>query len=278
MRLFVDTTRSGVTRLDLDARRLTFRKPETHNPDKPGSWTCAQAKCDGHRVLVSPPYVFTSQGIDVADKVASCSWYKHCIEWLPPGQWLDGEIFAENGGREALKTLLAEHSPDTQFAAFGYSALDPMTPMDIVAITIGGSGIDTLPMLDYSPEALGVVAKLGVQYDGVVYKNFMYGAWAKHKHQRTIDLVVLGIKPGTRKYEGQAGSLICGIGDRVLANVSGMDDDERRLISNTDIGRVVEVEYERVGSAGKLQHPRFLMWRDDKKPSECTLEQDPSLC
>ena len=31
-----------------------------------------------------------------------------------------------------------------------------------------------------------------------------------------------------------------------------------------DIGRIVEVEYQRVTRLGKLRHPRFKRWRDDK--------------
>ena len=74
------------------------------------------------------------------------------------------------------------------------------------------------------------------------------------------------------------GSLQCALADgRVVANVSGMDDEVRAAISGEDAYRVCEVKYERVGSGGKLQHPRFVAWRDDKLPEQCTADQDPRL-
>ena len=63
-----------------------------------------------------------------------------------------------------------------------------------------------------------------------------------------------------------------------LASCSGMDDDVREQITDWDIGRTCEIAYERVGSQGRLQHPRFISWRDDEKlPHDCTIDQDEKL-
>jgi ATP-dependent DNA ligase len=105
----------------------------------------------------------------------------------------------------------------------------------------------------------------------------MYGSWSKAKNERTIDLVVMGMRMGKGKYWGMCGSLRLGIGGIEVARCSGMDDDVREIITNDDIGRVVEVKYERMGSKGRLQHPRFMCWRDDKKASDCHFDQDPEL-
>jgi len=97
------------------------------------------------------------------------------------------------------------------------------------------------------------------------------------KHRKTIDLVVQGFQPGRGKYAGMVGSLLCGIGEIEIARVGGMNDAARVAITEADLGRVVEVEYERVASQGRLRHPRFLRWRDDKLPEHCKLDQDPKL-
>ncbi len=36
-----------------------------------------------------------------------------------------------------------------------------------------------------------------------------------------------------------------------------------------DLGRVFEVEYDRVAAKGKLRFPRFVCWRPDKPKEEC---------
>jgi ATP-dependent DNA ligase len=145
--------------------------------------------------------------------------------------------------------------------------------------TIGDSADGILRTLrEHADEAIDNVRNLGVHFDGVVFKNGMYQEWAKLKHQKTIDLIVTGIKPGKGKYAGMCGSLECAVAEGVeVANVSGMNDTDRQDIGPHDIGRVVEVEYERVGSRGRLQHPRFLWFRPDKKPEQCTADQDPAL-
>lgn len=86
----------------------------------------------------------------------------------------------------------------------------------------------------------------------------------------TCDLEVIGIEPGTGKYEGKVGSLICRSADgEVLVNVgSGLSDDDREY-SNW-VGKIVEVVYnERIlakaeGSKWSLFLPRFSRVRIDK--------------
>jgi ATP-dependent DNA ligase len=55
-----------------------------------------------------------------------------------------------------------------------------------------------------------------------------------------------------------------------ITRVSGMPDEQRLDIDEKkDLGRVVEVEYQDVGNGGRLIHPRFVRWRDDKPASQC---------
>lgn len=136
----------------------------------------------------------------------------------------------------------------------------------------------------------------GTTIEGYVLKDHPLSGWWKFKPGRTLDAVVTGIKPGEGKYLGQCGALavslyaacICPAGGphdkacpvcipgsdlQEIALVSGMDDLTRSQIDSTDIGRVIEVEYQLVGDGGRLRHPRFLRWREDKLATECTMDQ-----
>ena len=126
----------------------------------------------------------------------------------------------------------------------------------------------------------------------------------KVKRVRTIDCVVVGWRPG--KEEGTLGSLILGLYDeagevRVVGHTSGFRAKQKRELpamlapyetgergsgepSRWTAGRelewvsvrpelVVEVAFDHV-SAGRIRHgARFLRWREDKQPRECTIAQ-----
>jgi ATP-dependent DNA ligase len=126
----------------------------------------------------------------------------------------------------------------------------------------------------------------------------------KVKRVRTIDAVVVGYRPG--KEQGTVGSLILGLYDdggqlRVVGHSSGLRAAEKRKLvdrlapyqtgkrGHGDPSRwknekelewielrpelVVEVTFDHV-SGGRIRHgTRILRWREDKKPTECRLEQ-----
>jgi ATP-dependent DNA ligase len=126
----------------------------------------------------------------------------------------------------------------------------------------------------------------------------------KVKRVRTIDSVVVGWRPG--KEEGTLGSLILGLYDKggelhVVGHTSGFRAKQKRELPATlapyetgergtaDASRwtagrelewvsvrpelVAEVSFDHV-SAGRIRHgARFLRWREDKPPRECTLDQ-----
>ena len=126
----------------------------------------------------------------------------------------------------------------------------------------------------------------------------------KIKRIRTIDAVVMGWRPG--KEEGTVGSLILGLYDdadrlRVVGHTSGFKAAEKRelpsRLAEYETGRrgagdpsrwnnerelewidmrpelVVEVTFDHT-SNDRIRHgTKILRWREDKKPSECSMEQ-----
>jgi ATP-dependent DNA ligase len=125
----------------------------------------------------------------------------------------------------------------------------------------------------------------------------------KVKRVRTIDCVVVGWRPG--KEEGTLGSLILGLYEdgelQVVGHTSGFKAKEKRELpkmlapyetgergtgdaSRWTAGRelewvsvrpelVCEVAFDHV-SARRIRHgAKFLRWREDKPPQECTIDQ-----
>jgi ATP-dependent DNA ligase len=192
--------------------------------------------------------------------------------------------FAER--REELTQLIAA-APGRKKSASGSVELTPLTRHQETAI----------PWL-HSGE--GVIAKqLDAPYRPGERKGFV-----KVKHVRTIDVVIVGWRPG--KEEGTVGSLILGLYDergelRPIGHTSGLKAKEKRELVKTlapyetgergsgdpsrwDTDRelewkqlrpelVVEITYDHT-SGGRIRHgSKIVRWRDDKKPKDCTLDQ-----
>jgi len=293
----VITERDGRTMVDFHHKWIRFRKPGQHDGKR--QYRFVQVKGDGYRVLVikvpdaNKLEVITTSGHDEAPRLEQCPWYHQLCKRMGDLQWFDGEIFLPGDTAENLKTAIVASDKRIEFQAFGFSQIPWDANLSMLDTICDHHKIKQLPWQlcrtpDYEQsllateyerqeQALENVRKLGCHYDGVVFKDGIYDAWAKMKHRKTIDLVVQGFQPGRGKYAGMVGSLLCGIGEIEIARVGGMNDAARVAITEADLGRVVEVEYERVASQGRLRHPRFLRWRDDKLPEHCKLDQDPKL-
>ena len=293
----VNTEREGHTRLNWERSYIVFRKPGPYKPEL--DYQYVQAKCDGHRVMaIKVPetnslMVVTTSGHDVGPQLTQCGWYHQLCKRLQDQHWFDGEVYLPGKTAEHLKTAMVEGSNEIEFAAFGYSLAPGTTSLEELQRLCDAHKIKTptwsrckareaeklLLGKNYDPQATALenVRSLGVEFDGVVFKNGMYSEWGKLKHRKTVDCVVTGLMPGKGKYKGMVGSLACSVHGIEIAKAAMMPDEIRAEITENDIGRVVEVEYERVASQGRLRHPRFLRWRDDKRPDQCTVDQDPDL-
>lgn len=119
--------------------------------------------------------------------------------------------------------------------------------------------------------------------EGVVLKNIFspYGEdWVKVKKESTLDVVVVGFKPGLGKYDGQVGAARVAVLDddgrwREVGLVSGMTD-EVRMDMTTDpqrwLGSVVEIAAQEMGR-DRLRHPRFRRARSDADARQATLRK-----
>lgn len=93
----------------------------------------------------------------------------------------------------------------------------------------------------------------------------------KLKQELSADLRVVGYEPGTGKYEGMLGALICKTDDnQIRVNVgTGFTDEQRELANIPDIGSIVEIKYNAVidskdSSIKSLFLPVYMGKRFDK--------------
>jgi hypothetical protein len=262
----------------------------------------AHAKIDGIYVeIFKMPEIFggglrihTSLPSDITEQIISADhdWYHKCNAYLRPGERLHAELYAPGESSSYVKHALAEKKP-LSLAVFACQAkqLSVNAPLNTVDEFVTNSY-----QLAFAPYLWDIDANVLASrapphgIEGWVFKNGNFLDWYKWKPVRTIDCVVLGFTPGEGKYSGQAGALRVGVYVRAqgsgiadsylmqeIALVSGMTDNERALINEHDINRVVECAYQCVGSAGRLRHPRFVRWREDKAPVMCNARQDEQL-
>ena len=200
---------------------------------------------------------------------------------VPSGVTVHGELWAPGRRASAVKSLLASKSyRELAFTVWGIEELGPVT-LETLRIAVHMWGLELTPFTrrhawPIETEYHVMRRDHGDDVEGLVLCDGNMLNQRKWKPVRTVDCVVTGFTDGDGKYLGLVGSLLVSLGDRELARVSGMDDKTRILISDDEdayLGRVVEVAYQYVGDGGRLRHPRFVRFRDDKEARECTLDQ-----
>lgn len=269
-------------------------------PYKPGlSFRYAQAKLDGIWLTVKDGRAYTSHPTDITEKLTHLEWWPR-VEQMSRDCAIHGELCVAGMRASYVKSALAQRSSELEFVGFAIEGgIAPRRPELALPELEREFAQHRVPFAEFyhlpqdwikKPEDLftewSECGWNGHGVEGIVFKNGNLLDWHKWKPTRTIDLVVTGITDGAGKYEGLPGSLVCSViiehGEnhaitQEVANVSGMDDDTRELITSDDVGRVCEVAYQYVGSKARLRHPRFVRWRDDKEAHACTADQDPEL-
>lgn len=235
----------------------------------------AHHKYDGHFIRIEGGRFYTSNPTDITDQLPSR--IRECARLLRSEHIYYGELYVQGEKASAVKTHLKAQSDQLQLVFFATTALEVDATLHRVQEYFWKPGLAFAPFIDvggHTPESL--FALMGEDQEGWMLKNGNLLDWYKLKPVLTCDLVITDVEWGKNKNLGLIGSLVCSAEGREIANVSGMDDAMREwMTDNLDaiIGKVVEVEYQYVGSKGRLRHPRFKQLRDDKKAEDCSLDQ-----
>lgn len=272
---------------------------QTYDPAKHGrvAFKYAHIKRDGHFLKLvkgvnNQLYAWTSNPIDIVDKLQFCRWYPQALK-LPAGVSLLGELWLPGSRSEAIKTAIKDENDRLQFDVFAidnwrfndnlHNRLQDM-PLSEVAELSSSLDFPFIPWFDH-PFTIEQLQKIQQQNDagieGFVLKNGNLLDWTKLKPRKTIDVVVTRLLPGQGKYLNQVGSLVCCTSEGYeVASVSGMNDRQRAWMTNRSdeiLRHVIEVEYQNVGAGGRLRHPAFVRVREDKEISQCPVSQDSDL-
>jgi hypothetical protein len=232
-----------------------------------------QVKLDGHFLLVKN----TANGVECWSRKPTLlhlgfMQFTHSIATrCMVGAEFHGELWYPGKPASYVKTAIAQQDHNLRFSAFAISSQDAGQSLEEVERTLSYISLHTVPFWTPHPRDWEHARALVPDAEGLVYKDGNLLNHEKWKPVLTADLVVHDVKDGQGKYLGLVGSLVCGLADgTIVADVGGMDDETRiHMTDEPPIGRVVEVAYQYVGSKGRLRHPRFVQYRDDKRPEEC---------
>lgn len=260
-----------------------------------------QKKLDGHRMLAlvqpngseKPAIFLTRNSTDLFDQIFQKAKENPIWPWvgklikLPCRSSIDGELHVPGEKASYVKTAIKECDPRLEFTAFAapwYSGEKVPEFEDAFHLT-EHHGIDFAPFYYFEdgPKVLNVPyweSKIVDGQEGWVAKQAHYSGWYKIKKVRTLDAIITGTTLGEGKYFGLIGALKCSVYDSrgsliEICSCSGMTDDVRYMQGLK--GKVVEIKYQEVGSKGRLRHPNFVRFREDKLPYECSTIQDPEL-
>lgn len=210
-------------------------------------------------------------------------WYRRLARGLEPGMSVVGEMYVPGQPASAVVTAMKDPSLPLELAVFAVPAVDfKVTPISMEDARQGlhRLGLDTPITVQYTEQTRDDLMQYAREWgtEGVVLKQGHWEGWYKVKTEQTVDLICTGLKMaevGTEFY-GHVGSIrgsayVNGVLTEV-ACVSGMTLETRRAITKADIGRPFEATYQYIAAGGRLRHPRFNRWRDDKPAHECTLE------
>lgn len=228
---------------------------------------------------------------------------RHLFKAMPRKTSVDMEICSGAGLRESVATALKDPSMPLRFVAFAVPFLggcdlrgqslynvEKIVRQWDVGVSFARFELGSPLVKDYDEHREWLLTKardLGIE-GWVLKREGQYGDWWKVKIEPTIDCVVMGSLPGKGKYTDTVGSLRLGLWPdkyvdgkadlKEVATASGMTDEQRAemlWLRSTGMlrGRIAEVQFQRVGSGGRLLHPRFVRWREDKTSEQCRMSQ-----
>jgi hypothetical protein len=234
--------------------------------------------CEVYRTESAAEVYFKGRGENLFSKLPAAM--AEAIMRLPAGTILRAELHAPGIPATSVPTLL--RTKDTRLTLTVFEVPSLMTrAFDEPQRIASDAG---LPFVEfyrrtarprrYCEDWLEDAAEeLGVE--GFVLKNYHGDDGFKYKPIRTVDAVVVGFKVSqSEAFAGGIRSLDAAIDGRVIASVSSGLSAELRFSNPNDLlGQVMEIEYQAVAAQGRLQHPRFVRFRDDKSAAMCRMDQ-----
>ena len=218
--------------------------------------------------------------LDVSSHLWWRKWFKDLVTWMPPFSAIDGELILPGEPNTEVISALKNNRIDLCFMPFAVPCWNskevPFDTLEEVEAFAKKSGLSFPAWSLYKGETRKVLEERAREekIEGYVLKENANCGWYKVKPLKTVECFVTGIKPGYGKYTGMCGALLVSVdrgGKQVeVAAISGMSDLQRSAMGEDTVGRIVEVQFQNLGAGGRLIHPQFVRFRDDKTTTDCT--------
>ena len=252
-----------------------------YDPKKPTTHEYAQVKEDGWFITITKNAVgmiTVKSSTDKSVSVDHCAFMLLIHRYVPNNTVIHGELIAPNQPASAVSHHLANKTP-LELRVFAVPVLSSRNiawwDLQLVKDLVDTWGLYYCQYFHWDKSVDYATLATKMHVEGFVFKDCNYDPSTERKIKPvlTIELKVVGFTEGNGKHLGFVGSLICADGtDTVVAKAGGFADCVRwNIDEDDDLGRICEVAYQYVGAKGKLRHPRFIRWRDDKKVAQVLL-------
>lgn len=239
----------------------------------------------------------TKNGKDRTGKILNIPHLKSKLINLPPNTELMAEFHCPGVPATSVPTMINNGDERLQISVFAAPLLDgeDLCNVDLpTAINrVMMHGLDVVKVYCYWSDATSFTATeveqllneaVEKKIEGWVLKESHMEGWYKLKPVKTIDAIIVDHQVSDSKaYKGCLKSVSLGLVDGAyihdLGECGGGFTKEFKLSLNTVqlrnnlIDKVIEVAYQSITPGKKLQFPRFIRFRDDKDPNQCTVEQ-----
>lgn len=285
--------------------QIKFPKFKTYTDQKVNY---IQPKLDGHLTKIYkhaksfPPrsdaiIAYTKNDKDITEKLLAINHIRKELDGLPCNSQIFAELHCPGVHATSVPTMLNEANKKLQLTVFAAPLLDGKDisnkHLTDVMFIIQELGLDATHADIWSNDIIDEGHKLGLLqtaidrgWEGWVLKEAHMKNWYKLKPVQTVDVFVIGTYQsfssthyGGLQSIGIAAWHIPSKNYQDLGNVgSGFTLEYRKQFDTKEkrnklLGRVCEVAFDSVAANGKLRFPRFLRWRKDKDPEQCTMEQ-----
>jgi len=256
-----------------------------------------QAKMDGHmmHVIVNKDgniTVSSKNDKDKTDKILTINHISKELYRLPCVTEIFAELHCPGVFATSVPTMLNGADERLQLSVFACPILGRLDltaePLDLVMNRLRFSfDMNVIRVGKYDGRSRkNLLQSAAIQkIEGWVLKESHMEGWYKLKPVRTIDAIIVDHQESDSKaYAGCLKSVSLGLVNddgtiHDLGMCGGGFSKKFKLsldtvhLRNDLIDKVIEVAYQSITPGKKLQFPRFIRFRDDKDPDQCTVEQ-----